>query len=341
MKKRIVSLALIATMFIALSSPALAALSVSGYGYDTALDTESGSYWSTYWEREFNKVKKFMEFLGYLKDEGQFSGISGSTVSDLYYNWLYATIGFGEVDEASARMGCRNLTNKFNSPPVAQVASSIKNKDAFKQLYASDLTLARQNLATILGIQLNSIVLRYDDSRGVYRPYENHLGKWVTDTYGRYFCFRPDTSSYDLDNSHYADSWQSVSAYETLMNKGENQFHMVSKSALDSMASSLGSSAFVTHWREYWVIERVLTIPELRVDYNGNAYACWYDEGTAAINSPRETTTIENPDDSSDALTQNNKDTELNYNGMTIVLPDADLNVGDINYNSNNKTYNI
>ena len=99
MKKRIVSLVLAFSIIGALCVPALAVESVSGYGYDTSLDTASGSYWSSYWSTEFNKVEKLMKMLGYLRDEGQFAGVSGASLSDYYYNWLYSTVGYGEVED--------------------------------------------------------------------------------------------------------------------------------------------------------------------------------------------------------------------------------------------------
>ena len=119
---------------------------------------------------------------------------------------------------------------------------------------------------------------------------------------------------------------------------------MTSKAALEALASQLGSGVRVQHWHEYYVIANMAagnsrSVP-IRCDYAGYPYACWYDENTAAVNTPRQTTDIENVDGADD-LNQTNDSTEINYNGMTIVLPDGDFNIGEINYNSNNKSYNI
>ena len=342
MKKRIVSIILTLSMVIVVFiAPVHATNSVDGIGYDSMLDAESGSFWVQRYNNRFNMFQRVVELLGLVEDEGFFEGISGANLPEKYLNWLVSSVGFGEVEESVALASCRNLTQRLNNGVPANLTTKLQYNNQIRVIIQR-FDEVSQDVATLLGYSRFYVSLRYDDSRGVYRPYENTSGHWVTDSFGRFICYKPAYGS-NLDS--YADSWVHSAAFDTYLMNGQRQFHMTTKAALEAMANQLGGGAFLYHWREYWVIADKFKANSsgypIRCDYNGNAYACWYDDNSVAVNKPQTITEVTNPDDGGDVptITENNNQLNLDLTSFIVNLPDGDFVVGDAYYDYSNKSY--
>ena len=343
MKKRVVSLILALSLIGGLCVPAFAVETIGGIGYETNLDTASAQQWKSFIGGSVNGAV-LTSFATVLDAVGNV--MTGYDVDRYaYFNWLISTGGYGEISEDKLHTVCRNMNSRFNSSLMDILVASAKKTDAWRTFLASFAGFTGYSLFQVIGLSDKpNFRLAYDSNLGVYRIKEMVTGYWLVDTKGRFVCYRPESASFDPETSAYADQWIQSSTLDTQLADGSAQLHMTSKAALEALASQLGSGVREQHWHEYYVIANMAagnsrSVP-IRCDYAGFPYACWYDENTAAVNTPRTTTDIDNVDNAA-PLDQTNDSTEINYNGMTIVLPDGDFNIGEINYNSNNKTYNI
>ena len=351
MKKRIVSFFLVISLIGALCVPAFAMNKSGEVGYDTDLDTSTALMWRDMMDNspDWNMLSEFGSLIG-----GKYEWLSSIKTGYKPFDWLVGRLGVGEVTERTLNQRIMQYNSNFGLNWASLMDVDLRNSDAFQRI-KSEYSNAGKALVyrTLFPNSYNThggtpirqsnpkVISKYDAGRGVYRPYDENAQMWITDSYGRFVCYKPEDTT---PTQSYDDQWIQSSTLDNQLNSGEASLHMTSKAALEALASQLGSGVRVQHWHEYYVIANMAagnsrSVP-IRCDYAGFPYACWYDENTAAVNTPRTTTDIENVDGADD-LTQTNDSTEINYNGMTIVLPDGDFNIGEINYNSNNKTYNI
>lgn len=198
---------------------------------------------------------------------------------------------------------------------------------------------------------LDSLSLQYNNEfKSDYKIYLTRSFIGDTGLYGLKIC-SSDTSNYALcwladssgraivaspDNETDGGAWISLSNIGTV-------YHMLSREALQNLATAQNAKV-MTYNQYYFITNDRGTV--IYADSSGLPFAAYKQDSSAAVNSDREDTSVDETDSDGTTETTDNTDssntTGIDLSTLTITLPDGSVQVADaVIYDESTKCYTI
>lgn len=176
-------------------------------------------------------------------------------------------------------------------------------------------------------------------SSGLLRVYEKRLGIWVVNSAGEYPYCEGSKAAPTCGGNKWVGERSCSTAQVNMKNLDTLNLlcNQIKNSGTPAQIKPLGNDYKAIWWnRQYYC------------DSEGRPFVCYANEGQAAINQPRPDTSVTdeegNPATDNNGTVINNPDnsTNIDLSGMTITLPNGDVQVADaVIYDESTKTYYI
>lgn len=210
----------------------------------------------------------------------------------------------------------------------------------FQTVFKNSQALGRQTFAScFFGLGSMQFELVKHPSSGLYRIREKNSGRWVVNRDGLYPYCEGSTGVATSGGNQWIGE-RSCSTAKTNM-KNLDTLNLLCNKIKES-GTPCQIRALSTNYKAIWYNRQYYCDPE------GRPFVCYANESQAAVNQPRPDTSVTDEDGKpakdETGTTINNPDnsTNIDLSGMTITLPNGDLQVADaVIYDESTKTYYI
>ena len=291
-------------------------------------EDESDLYSVAAWESALTLPQSLAVDLSvYIK--GFYAGGSVAPV-DIFWQFIDHYIelsGRGEVSLAELHSLCEAYNDVFNSKPtVSPLMQIILDGRAFGNDLFSIMMLGK----------VVDFTVRYDSDLGVYRIYCEDVAAYAVDSLGRYPYAKGSDRDHWIskDDAEYATMNGVVNIYTT--ERLSKLIITMEESGLSAKLKTLpGSDGNPKYYGIY-------AGGKFYADANGNPYVSPYNSNEWEINNARPDSMI--TDENGNIVQQviNGNYTGIDVGGLTVTLPNGDINfIDSITYDNSSKTYNI
>lgn len=284
------------------------------------------------WDAKFDNITAQIS-VSLLKAYCLTAGISTDTaakdVTWSLFNTAVTGSGTGEVSLDRLNDICTVYNGYFNKS-VKQSLFSFKD-------YASNL--AGQAVASLLGLPGINFSVEKHSGSGLYRIKENSTGLWVVNSSGLYpYCEGGSQAPTSGGNQWIGE--RSCSTAKVNM-KNLDVLNLLCNKIKES-GTPCEIRALSTNYKAIWYNRQYYCDPE------GRPFVCYANEGQAAVNQDRPDTSVTDEDgkpatdETGTVINNPDNSTNIDLSGMTITLPNGDVQVADaVIYDERNKTYYI
>lgn len=301
--------------------PAYAAV---GDGFDLTPDTASADQWSFSVSSVANTVAEVL------------ANSKGIPLDMKAVFWCYANEAVGPTGEKSLDYMI-DLVGRLN------VAFNGTKEESF--LLTALKNSQAQGRQTFAMAFFNQDYLEFElvkhPSSGLLRIREKNSGRWVVNSAGEYPYCEGSKAAPTCGGNKWVGERSCSTAQVNMKNLDTLNLlcNQIKNSGTPAQIKPLGNDYKAIWWnRQYYC------------DPEGRPFVCYANEGQAAINQPRPDTSVKDEDGKLakdengnviDASTNNNT-TNIDLSGMTITLPNGDVQVADaVIYDESTKTYYI
>lgn len=301
--------------------PAYAAV---GDGFDLTPDTASANQWSLSVSSVANTVAEVL------------ANAKGIPLDMKAVFWCYANEAVGPTGEKSLDYMI-DLVGRLN------VAFNGTKEESF--LLTALKNSQAQGRQTFAMCFFNQDYLEFElvkhPSSGLLRIREKNSGRWVVNSAGEYPYCEGSKAAPTCGGNKWVGERSCSTAQVNMKNLDTLNLlcNQIKNSGTPAQIKPLGNDYKAIWWnRQYYC------------DPEGRPFVCYANEGQAAINQPRPDTSVK--DETGEAATDengqiidnstNDNSTNIDLSGMTITLPNGDVQIADaVIYDESTKTYYI
>jgi len=184
-----------------------------------------------------------------------------------------------------------------------------------------------------------NFVIEAHPSSGFYRIKETTTGLWVVDSKGQYPYCNGSTGAPTSGGNKWVGEHSCSTAAVNM--KNYDALNMIC-SRIKESGTSAQIRVLGTNYKAIWYNRQYYCDPE------GRPFVCYANESQAAVNQPRPDTSVTDEDgkpakdETGTVINNPDNSTNIDLSGMTITLPNGDVQVADaVIYDESTKTYYI